>query len=283
MSAMRIINTQEVIPIIRKLCIQACQHLSTNVTNALKDARTREESPLCQEILDILIENAEYADKNNLACCQDTGMTLIFMEIGQEVCWEGLPLTEAVDEGVRQGYRDGYLRKSVVADPIKRTNTGDNTPAVLYTEIVPGNRVTITVLPKGAGSENMCHVSMLTPADGTAGIKKAVLEAVDRAGGKPCPPLVIGIGIGGTMDKAAVLSKKALHRDIGERNTTPHLAKLEKELLEEINNSGIGALGMGGTVTALDVHIEGYPTHIACLPLAITFQCHAYRHAKAVL
>lgn len=280
---MRVINTQELVPVIRGLCIQACQHLSTNVTDALKDARKREESPLCKEILDILIENADYADKNNLACCQDTGMTLVFMEIGQEISWEGMALPEAVNEGVRQGYQDGYLRKSVVADPIKRVNTGDNTPAVLYTEIVPGDKVKITVLPKGAGSENMCHVSMLIPADGTTGIKKAVLDAVDRAGGKPCPPLVIGIGIGGTMDKAAVLSKKALMRDIGERSSVPHLAQLEEELLKEVNDSGIGALGMGGTVTALDVHIEGYPTHIACLPLAITFQCHAYRHAQAVL
>ena len=280
---MRVINTQELVPVIRGLCIQACQHLSTNVTDALKDARKREESPLCKEILDILIENADYADKNNLACCQDTGMTLVFMEIGQEISWEGMALPEAVNEGVRQGYQDGYLRKSVVADPIKRVNTGDNTPAVLYTEIVPGDKVKITVLPKGAGSENMCHVSMLIPAGGTTGIKKAVLDAVDRAGGKPCPPLVIGIGIGGTMDKAAVLSKKALMRDIGERSSVPHLAQLEEELLKEVNDSGIGALGMGGTVTALDVHIEGYPTHIACLPLAITFQCHAYRHAQAVL
>ncbi len=278
---MRSINTKELIPVIRGLCIQACQHLSANVTDALKDARRREESPLCREILDMLIENADYADKNNLACCQDTGMTVIFMEIGQEVCWEGEPLTEAVNEGVRQGYRDGYLRKSVVADPILRTNTGDNTPAVLHTEIIPGDRVTITVLPKGAGSENMSHLSMLIPADGVAGIKKAVLDAVDYAGGKPCPPLVIGIGLGGTMDQAAVLSKKALRRDIGNRNPKPHLAKLEEELLKEINDSGIGALGMGGTVTALDVHVEAYPTHIACLPLAITFQCHACRHAQA--
>ena len=223
---MRSINTKELIPVIRGLCIQACQHLSANVTDALKDARRREESPLCREILDMLIENADYADKNNLACCQDTGMTVVFMEIGQEVCWEGEPLMDAVNEGVRQGYRDGYLRKSVVADPILRTNTGDNTPAVLHTEIVPGDRVTITVLPKGAGSENMSHLSMLIPADGVAGIKKAVLDAVDYAGGKPCPPLVIGIGLGGTMDQAAVLSKKALRRDIGKRNPNPNLAKL---------------------------------------------------------
>lgn len=278
---MRTLNTEAVIPVIRDLCIEACQQLSKNVIDALKDARGREESPLCQEILDMILENAAFASKNHLACCQDTGMTVVFLEIGQEICWEGMPLYDAVNEGVRQGYRDGYLRKSVVEDPLNRKNTGDNTPAMIYTDIVPGDKVKITILPKGAGSENMSALYMLTPADGVKGVKRAVLEAVERAGGKPCPPLVVGIGLGGTMDKAAILSKKALQRDIGVRNPQPHLAALEEELLEEINKTGIGALGMGGTVTALDVHIEAFATHIACLPLAITMQCHAYRHASA--
>ena len=278
---MRTLNTETVIPVIRDLCIEACQQLSKNVTDALKDARGREESPLCQEILDMILENAAFASENHLACCQDTGMTVVFLEIGQEICWGGMPLYDAVNEGVRQGYRDGYLRKSVVEDPLNRKNTGDNTPAMIYTDIVPGNKVKITILPKGAGSENMSALYMLTPADGVKGVKRAVLEAVERAGGKPGPPLVVGIGLGGTMDKAAILSRKALQRDIGVRNPQPHLAALEDELLEEINKTGIGALGMGGTVTALDVHIEAFATHIACLPLAITMQCHAYRHASA--
>jgi len=280
---MRILSTETLIPVVRDLCIEACQQLSTNVTDALRDARKREESPLCQEILDMIIENAAFASENHLACCQDTGMTVVFLEIGQEICWEGMPLYDAVNEGVRQGYRDGYLRKSVVEDPLLRKNTGDNTPAMIYPEIVPGDKVKITILPKGAGSENMSALYMLTPADGVEGVKKAVLEAVERAGGKPCPPLVLGIGLGGTMDKAALLSKKALQRDIGVRNPQPHLAMLEEELLELLNKTGIGALGMGGTVTALDVHIEGFATHIACLPMAITMQCHAYRHASAEL
>ena len=280
---MRRIDTSAVIPVIRQLCIEACQQLSSNVTDALRDARAREESPLCQEILDMLLENAAFASENHLACCQDTGMTVVLLEIGQEVCWEGMPLYDAVNEGVRQGYRDGYLRKSVVDDPLLRKNTGDNTPAMIHVDIVPGDKVTITILPKGAGSENMSALYMLTPADGVQGVKKAVLEAVERAGGKPCPPIVVGIGLGGTMDKAAFLSKKALLREIGARNPKPHLAALEQELLEEINKTGIGALGMGGTVTALDVHIEAFSTHIACLPLAINLQCHAYRHACAII
>ena len=207
---MRRIDTSAVIPVIRQLCIEACQQLSSNVTDALRDARAREESPLCQEILDMLLENAAFASENHLSCCQDTGMTVVLLEIGQEVCWEGMPLYDAVNEGVRQGYRDGYLRKSVVDDPLLRKNTGDNTPAMIHVDIVPGDKVTITILPKGAGSENMSALYMLTPADGVQGVKKAVMEAVERAGGKPCPPIVVGIGLGGTMDKAAFLSKKAL-------------------------------------------------------------------------
>lgn len=280
---MRILNTEELIPVVRELCMEACHNLCENTVQGLRDAREAEQSPLSREILDTLLENADYARENRLACCQDTGMTVVFMEIGQEVCWQGMPVARAVDEGVRQGYRDGYLRKSVVDDPILRKNTGDNTPAMLTCEIVPGDKVKITVLPKGAGSENMSRMKMLTPADGVAGIKAFVLEAVELGGGKPCPPLVVGVGIGGTMDKAALLSKKALEREIGSRSPKEHLALLEEELLQEINKTGIGALGMGGTVTAMDVHIEAMATHIACLPVAVNLQCHSFRRAVAYL
>lgn len=280
---MRIINTKEIVPIIKDLVKKACYELDDNVIKSLKKAYEKEESPLGKEILNTLIENALIAKKEQIACCQDTGVTVVHMEIGQEVAWEGECLSKQVNEGVRQGYVEGYLRKSVVKDPITRINTRDNTPAVLHTEIIPGDKVFITVLPKGAGSENMSRLAMLTPADGVEGIKRFVIETVECAGGKACPPLVVGVGIGGTMDKAAWLSKKALVRPIGDKNEQVHLAKLEKQLTKDINDLGIGPLGLGGRITALDVHIETYPCHIASLPVAVNLQCHASRHATFVL
>ena len=280
---MRIINTSEVIQIIKRLAMKACYELDDNVMDSFRKAYNEEKSPLGKEIISTLIENANLAKKEQIACCQDTGVTVVYLYIGQEVCWEGQPLFDAVNEGVRQGYKDGYLRKSVLSDPILRENSNDNTPAVLYTEIVPGDKVTIKVLPKGAGSENMSRLQMLIPADGVEGIKRFVLETIELAGGKACPPLIVGVGIGGTMDKAAMLAKESLQRPIGDKNKADHLATLEEELLIEINNTGIGPLGIGGLVTALDVHVETYPCHIASLPVAVNIQCHASRHATEML
>jgi len=276
---MRIIKTEELIPIIKELCKTACYELETEFVDKLKDSFEKEESELGKEVLDELVQNAEYAKENQVACCQDTGVTVVHMEIGQEVAWEGMYLSDAINEGVRQGYIEGYLRKSVVGDPLIRENTGDNTPAVIRTEIVEGDKVKIVVMPKGAGSENMSRLKMLTPADGAEGVKNFVLETIRLAGGKACPPLIVGVGIGGTMDQAAWISKKALQRHLGVSNEAEHLMELEKELLEEINKTGIGPLGLGGTVTALDVNVETYPCHIASLPVSVNIQCHASRHA----
>jgi fumarate hydratase subunit alpha len=251
--------------------------------DALRDAYQKEESPYGKDTLQLLIENAEYAKKEQIACCQDTGTCVVVMEIGQEVSWTGGPLLDAVNEGVRKGYDEGYLRKSMVRDPLNRVNTGDNTPAVFHSEIVPGDKVTVTVMPKGGGSENMGAFSTLLPAEGEAGVKNFVLKAVESAGGKACPPVIVGVGVGGTMDKCAWIAKKALLRPVGDRNPDSYYAKLELELLEKINNLGIGPLGMGGRITALDVHIEYYPCHITALPVAVNLQCHASRRAAAVL
>ena len=247
---------------------------------AFRKAYEKEESKLGKETIKILIVNGEYAKKEQLACCHDTGTCIVIMEIGQEVCWEGFSLQQQVNQGVRQGYEKGYLRKSMVADPLDRINTNDNTPAVLHTEIVEGDRVTITVMPKGGGSENMGTFKTLLPGDDIEGVKRFVLETVRHVGGNPCPPYIIGIGIGGTMDHCAWMAKKALLRPIGEYNAKPLYAKLEAELLDEVNNTGIGPLGMGGRVTALGVHIDYYPCHITALPVAINFQCNASRHAR---
>jgi len=279
----RIINTSEVVPVIKELVKKACYELDENFIESLQDAFKKEESPLGKEIINTLLQNAEFAKNESVPCCQDTGVTIIHMEIGQEVSWEGNLLFDEVNEGVRQGYIEGYLRKSIVSDPILRVNTNDNTPAVLHTEIVSGHEVKITVMPKGAGSENMSRLTMLTPAHGVEGIKQFVIETVELAGGKACPPLVVGVGIGGTMDKTAWLAKKALKRPIGDRNNEKHLADLELELKESINNLGIGPLGVGGRMTALDVHIETYPCHIASLPVAVNLQCHSNRHAVAII
>ncbi|MDR2923599.1 MAG: fumarate hydratase [Treponema sp.] len=279
----RIIDTAELVPVIAALAKKACYELGEDVTDALREAHNREESPYGRDILNQLAENAEYAKKEQIACCQDTGICNVLLEIGQEVSWKGIPLSDAVNEGVRRGYGEGYLRKSIVADPFDRVNTGDNTPAMLHTEIAPGDRVSVTVMPKGGGCENMGAFITLLPSDGASGVKDFVIQTVDKAGGKACPPLLVGVGIGGSMDKCVWLAKKALLRPIGSRSPAPFYAAMETELLEKINNLGIGPMGMGGRITALDVHIEYCPCHITALPAAVNLQCHASRSARAEL
>ncbi len=279
----RSIDTSQVVPVIAQLCMKACYELDDNFMGALKAAYGKEESPYGRDTIDLLIRNAEYAKKEQIACCHDTGSCVVVMEIGQEVSWTGKPLAEAVDDGVRKGYAEGYLRKSMVRDPLDRVNTGDNTPAILHTEIVPGDKVHITVMPKGGGSENMGAFSTLVPAVGEEGVKDFVMRTVDDAGGKTCPPVIVGVGVGGTMDWCVWMAKRALLRPIGSYNPNPRYARMEDELLERINNLGIGPLGMGGRITALAVHIEYYPCHITALPVAVNLQCHASRHASAVL
>jgi len=277
----RNMDTSEVIEVIADLCKKACYELNDNLIDALKKAYTQEESPYGKDTLDLLIKNAEYAKQEQIACCHDTGTAVVIMEIGQEISWSGMPLVEAVYAGVRKGYEEGYLRKSMVSDPLDRVNTGDNTPCVFHPEIVPGDKVHITVMPKGGGSENMGAFTTLVPAVGEEGVKDFIMKTVEYAGGMTCPPIIVGVGVGGTMDKCAWLAKKALLRPIGERNTVTHYARMEEELLEKINDLGIGPLGMGGRTTALDVHIEYFPCHITALPVAVNLQCHASRHASA--
>ncbi|MFT4021577.1 MAG: fumarate hydratase [Acinetobacter sp.] len=279
----RILNTEIIVPIIENLVKKACYELDDNFMCALKKAHEKEESPIGKDTIRILIENGEYAKKEQLACCHDTGTCVVVVEIGQNVSWEGKPLKEQINQGVRQGYDKGYLRKSMVADPLERINTGDNTPAVIHTEIIEGDRVTITVMPKGGGSENMGTFKTLLPGAGIQGIKDFVLETVSKVGGNPCPPYIIGIGVGGTMDHCSWMAKKALLRPLGINNEKTLYAELEQELLEEVNNTGIGPLGMGGRVTALGIHIDYYPCHITALPVAINFQCNASRHATETI
>ncbi|MCL2007991.1 MAG: fumarate hydratase [Treponema sp.] len=279
----RIIDTSLLIPIISSLAIKASCELDPLLIEVLKTSYEKEESPYGRDILYQLIENAGISSKEMIASCQDTGACMVFLEIGQEVSWIGMPLNEAVNEGVRQGYTAGNLRMSMVRDPINRINTGDNTPAILHTEIIPGEKVKIAVMPKGGGSENQSAFTCLNPAEGREGIIKFILETVENAGGKPCPPLIIGVGLGGTMDYCAYLSKKALLRPMGERNGDPFYAELESELLERVNRLGIGPMGLGGRITALDVRIESYACHITSLPIAINLQCHSYRLARSIL
>ncbi len=277
----RNMDTREVVPVIAQLCKKACYELNDNFMCALQDAYIKEESPYGKDTLDLLIKNAEYAKQEQIACCHDTGTAVVVMEIGQEISWSGIPLVEAVNEGVRKGYEEGFLRKSMVRDPLDRVNTGDNTPCVFHPEIVPGDKVHITVMPKGGGSENMGAFTTLVPAEGEEGVKNFIMKTVEDAGGKTCPPIIVGVGVGGTMDKCAWLAKKALLRPIGVRNPVPHYARMEEELLARINNLGIGPLGMGGRITALDVHIDYFPCHITALPVAVNLQCHASRYASA--
>lgn len=280
---MREIQVSAVTESIREMCIEANHFLSEDMKGALRTAAEAEEALLGRQILGQLQENMEIAERDMIPICQDTGMAVIFMEIGQEVHFEGGSLEEAVHEGVRRGYAEGFLRKSVVKDPIYRENTKDNTPAVIHYEIVPGDKVKITVAPKGFGSENMSRVFMLKPADGIEGVKAAVLRAVKDAGPNACPPMVVGVGIGGTFEKCAILAKKALTRPVDQHSPIPYVCELEKELLERINHSGIGPAGLGGTTTALAVNINTYPTHIAGLPVAVNICCHVNRHTVRVL
>jgi len=275
---MRIIKTEEIIKNIKEMCIEANHFLSDDMVCAMKRAVQSEKAPLGKQILEQLQDNLKIASEDMIPICQDTGMAVIFMEIGQEVHFEGGLLEDAINEGVRQGYVDGFLRKSVVKDPLLRENTKDNTPAIIHYEMVAGDKIKITVAPKGFGSENMSRVFMLKPADGMEGVKQAILSAVKDAGPNACPPMVVGVGIGGTFEKCAVMAKKALTRSVEERSSIPYVAELEEELLSTINKSGIGPGGLGGTSTALAVNINTYPTHIAGLPVGVNICCHVNRH-----
>lgn len=280
---MREINVSEIIKAIRSLCIDSNYYLSEDVKNKIKEAHENESWEMAKGILDKIITNIDISQNEQMPMCQDTGMACIFIQLGQDVHIIGGSLEEAINEGVRLGYEEGYLRKSVVKDPLDRVNTKDNTPAVIYYDIVPGDKLKIIVAPKGFGSENMSQIKMLKPSDGLKGVKEFVLKVVKEAGPNPCPPIVVGIGIGGTFDKAANLSKKALIRPLSERNNNNFYAELEKELLSEINLLGIGPQGFGGKTTALAVNIETYPTHIAGLPVAVNINCHVTRHAEIEL
>ncbi len=280
---MREISVTQITDAVERLCIDANTHLPGDVKCAIARCRACEDGIIAQGVLDKIIENYEIADSENVPICQDTGMACVFLEIGQDVHLVGGDLAQAVDEGVRRGYDRGYLRKSVVADPVRRGNTGDNTPAMLYTEIVPGEQVKITVAPKGFGSENMSAIRMFKPSAGLQGIKDFILETVENAGPNPCPPMVMGVGIGGTFDKAALLAKKALMRPLDVRNPDPYYAQLETEMLEKVNALGIGPQGFGGRTTAIGLNIETMPTHIAGMPCAININCHVTRHKTEVL
>lgn len=279
----RNIDVADVTRNIKEMCIEANHFLSGDMSGAMEEAARAEKSPLGRQILCQLQDNLKIAGEDRIPICQDTGMAVVFMEIGQEVHFEGGLLEEAVNEGVRQGYTEGYLRKSVVRDPVFRENTKDNTPAVIHYEMVRGDQVKITVAPKGFGSENMSRVFMLKPADGIEGVKNAIMTAVRDAGPNACPPMVVGVGVGGTFEKCALLAKKALTRPVGRHSEIPYVKELEEEMLCQINRTGIGPGGLGGTTTALAVHVNTYPTHIAGLPVAVNICCHVNRHVVRVL
>ena len=280
---MRIIDASVITDTVERLCIESNYYLNDDILAALKQALSEEESETGIHIIEKLIENSEIARNEEIAICQDTGMAIVFVDIGQDVHVSGGNITEAINEGVRRGYRKGFLRNSVVGDPLERKNTGDNTPAVVHYNVVEGDKLKITVAPKGFGSENMSALKMLKPSDGIEGVKKFIVETVDKAGSNPCPPVIVGVGIGGSFEKDAVLAKKALLRPINQRSSIEHIRKLELELLKEVNKLGIGPLGLGGRITALAVNIEDFPTHIAGLPVAVNMSCHVTRHAEAIL
>ncbi|SJP63015.1 L(+)-tartrate dehydratase subunit alpha [Clostridioides difficile] len=279
---MRKIKSEQIVEQVKKICIEASLYLGEDVLSCIKEKAKSEKSEVGKNILNILVENAEIAKEKNIPICQDTGMAVFFVEIGQEVLIEGDTLTDAINEGVRQGYEEGYLRKSVVS-PINRINTKDNTPAVIHYDMVKGDKIKMEFAAKGFGSENMSKMKMLKPSDGLEGIKKFIIDTVSEAGPNPCPPMVIGVGIGGTVDKCAQIAKKALFRELGEFNKDENIAKLESELLTAINKLGIGPQGLGGTTTALGLNIETFPTHIAGLPVVVNINCHASRHKKVVI
>ncbi|HHZ18980.1 MAG TPA: fumarate hydratase [Firmicutes bacterium] len=280
---MREIAAEEITRVVAELCQEANFYLGEDLIAALKDGLAQELSPVGQECLRCLLDNAELAREERMPVCQDTGMAVVFADLGQEAMVVGADFNQAIEEGVRRGYREGYLRKSVVNDPLDRVNTGDNTPPVVHLRIVPGDRLTLTVAPKGFGSENMSALKMLTPAQGVEGVKRFILDTVLQAGGNPCPPVVVGVGIGGTMEMAAILAKRALLRPVGSSHANPFYAGMERELLAAINQSGIGPQGLGGRITALGVNIETYPTHIAGLPVAVNISCHVTRHRSRTL
>ncbi len=280
---MRIVKSDDITRAVRDMCIRANCHINGDIKAALEKSAETEKSEVARGVLKNLLKNAEIAHEKEVPICQDTGMAVFFIEIGCDVHVEGATITDAVNEGVRRGYTEGYLRKSVVADPLRRVNTNDNTPAVIYCDFVKGDKIKITLAPKGFGSENKSSVKMLNPSDGVEGVIDFVTETVRKAGANPCPPMVVGVGIGGTLDKAAQLSKKALTRDIDAPNGDEYYAELEKLLLERVNKLGIGPQGMGGTTTALAVNIETFPTHIAGLPVAVNISCHATRHATEII
>lgn len=279
----RTIDTELVIQNVKEMCIKANHYLSPDMDEAMKQAVITEKSELGKKILNQLQDNLKIADEETIPICQDTGMAVFFLEVGQDVHFEGMAIEDAVNEGVRRGYTEGFLRKSVVGDPLIRENTKDNTPAVIHYSIVPGNKVKITLAPKGFGSENMSRIFMLKPADGIEGVKNAILTAVKDAGPNACPPMVVGVGIGGTFEKCAILAKKALTRPVDERSDIPYVRDMENEMLDQINKLGIGPGGLGGTTTALAVNINTYPTHIAGLPVAVNICCHVNRHVVRII
>lgn len=277
------ITTTQIIETVKRLCMEANYYLGNDCVSSLNSALKNESSQLAKDIINQMLENLKIAGKENLPICQDTGIAIVFVGLGQDVRITGGSITDAINEGVRQGYKEGYLRNSIVGDPLRRVNTGDNTPAVIHYDIVPGDRLKITVVPKGAGSENMSQMKMLKPHAGVQALEDFVLETVKTAGPNPCPPIIVGIGIGGTLEKSAILSKKALLRSIGKRNPDPFYADLERRVLDKINAIGIGPMGTGGVTTCLDAFIETYPCHIASLPVSVNIQCWVARHKEAVL
>ena len=280
---MREIPVSEITEAVKKLCISANYNLNSDVYSAIENSRDNEQSPIGKNILSQLLENADLAKENCKPICQDTGMAVIFMEVGQEVHFTGGNITDAINEGVRQGYIEGYLRKSVVSDPILRVNTKDNTPAIIHYNIVEGDKVKIDVAPKGFGSENMSKVYMLKPSDGIEGVKHAIIDCIEKAGPNPCPPMVVGVGIGGNFEKCTELAKKALLRPVGSHSDKEYVKEMEKELLERANNLGIGPQGLGGNTTVLGINIETFATHIAGLPLAVNISCHVTRHGQVTI
>lgn len=277
---LREINVSAVTDAVAQACMTANYELPDDVARALQDGLDKEESPIGKDVFEQLIENAKIAREESVAICQDTGFTVIFVEIGQDLHLTGGSLKDAINEGVRRGYTEGFLRKSIVAHPLERVNTGDNTPAIIHTEIVPGDKLHITVAPKGGGSENMSGVKMMKPSDGVEGVKKFVVDVVKSAGSNPCPPIIVGVGIGGTMEKAAIMAKHAVLREIGRNSEKAYDAALEEELLKLVNDTGVGPAGLGGRITALAVNVETHPAHIASLPVAVNIQCHAARHKE---
>ena len=278
----RQLSTKEITNTVKRLCIEANTNLGDDLLEAIRQAREIEDSPIGRDIFDQFLKNAEIASTEGIPLCQDTGLAVVFVELGQDVHLVGGALEDAINEGVRQGYQEGYLRKSSL-DPIFRKNFGDNTPAITHVEVVPGNRLKLSVATKGFGAENMSRVVLFPPSAGLDGVKKFIVERIEKAGANACPPVIVGVGLGGNLEKAAIIAKKSLLRSIGQRHSNPQVAQLEEDLLEEINRLGIGPQGLGGKITALDVHVETYPTHIGSLPVAVNLQCHCHRHKEQIL